>query len=299
MGNSVGFFVGLLFELGVFHRLSHGELLGLEIKDLLDDCTTIRIVQQTKGTKLTPELKTANSARLVDLSPEVAVLLREFLGGRTSGSVFANRLRKPLNPSNIRNRVIHPLLEEKDLTFGGTHIFRRFQMTWLCENSVPSDIERFWLGHANQSLGDDYSMLKGTSASTNEWRRKSASALSYPTRAPSVVPIVPKTTPHKEQQVVVQVRTVLEIKGVARAAHVDRASALSVEGQRLENRSAPGDGSVRSCHRVCAGQSGSMDQEWTRTPRHRIIGEQLAEFPKKAKFGINFNLWAAVCHLPF
>ncbi len=52
-----------------------------------------------------------NSARLVDSSPEVAALLREFLGGRTFGLVFANRLGKPLNPSNIRNRVIHPLLE--------------------------------------------------------------------------------------------------------------------------------------------------------------------------------------------
>ena len=68
-----------------------GELLGLEIKDLLDDFTTVRIIQQAKGTKLTPELKTANSARFVDISPEVAALLREFLGGRTSGLVFASR----------------------------------------------------------------------------------------------------------------------------------------------------------------------------------------------------------------
>ena len=34
-----------------------GELLGLEIKDLLDDFTTVRIIQQAKGKKLTPELK--------------------------------------------------------------------------------------------------------------------------------------------------------------------------------------------------------------------------------------------------
>jgi integrase len=56
-----------------------GELLGLEIKNLLDDLTTVRIIQQAKGTKLTSELKTANSARFVDICAEVATLLREFL----------------------------------------------------------------------------------------------------------------------------------------------------------------------------------------------------------------------------
>jgi len=46
-----------------------GELLGLEIKDLLDDFTTVRIIQQAKGKQLTPELKTANSVRFIDISP--------------------------------------------------------------------------------------------------------------------------------------------------------------------------------------------------------------------------------------
>jgi integrase len=132
-----------------------GELLGLEIKDLLDDFTTVRIIQQARGKKLTPELKTANSVRFVDICPEIAALLREFLGARTSGLVFPNRTGKPLNPSNIRNRVIHLLLKTKGLPLGGNHIFRRFRMTWLRENSVPPDIERFWLGHANRTVGDD------------------------------------------------------------------------------------------------------------------------------------------------
>ncbi|SRR6266480_824221 len=90
-----------------------GELLGLEIKDLLDNFTTIRIIQQAKGKQLTPELKTANSVRFVDISPEVAALLKEFVAGRTTGLVFPNRVGRPLNPSNIRNRVIHPLLRDE------------------------------------------------------------------------------------------------------------------------------------------------------------------------------------------
>ncbi len=67
----------------------------------LDDFTTVRIIQQARGTRLSQELKTPNSARFVDISAEVAALLREFLAGRTAGLVFPNRMGKPLNPSNI------------------------------------------------------------------------------------------------------------------------------------------------------------------------------------------------------
>jgi integrase len=180
-----------------------GELLGLEIKDILDDFTTIRVVQQAKGTRLTPELKTANSVRLIDICPEVAALLREYLGGRTLGLVFPSRSGKPLSQSNIRNRVIHPLLQEKGLPVGGNHIFRRFRMTWLRENSVPADIERFWLGHANQTVGDDYSMLK----KNQKFRKQIADKIGVGFELPdsissSVVPNVPKTVVVDTEQVV-------------------------------------------------------------------------------------------------
>jgi len=180
-----------------------GELLGLEIKDLLDDFTTVRIIQQAKGTKLTPELKTANSVRFVDICPEVAALLREFLGARTSGLVFPNRTGKPLNPSNIRNRVIHPLLETKGLPIGGNHIFRRFRMTWLRENSVPADIERFWLGHANRTVGDDYSMLKKNVKFRKQIADRIGVGFELPASIPSsVVPNVPKMAVQQAEQVV-------------------------------------------------------------------------------------------------
>lgn len=172
-----------------------GELLGLEIKDLLDDFTTIRVVQQAKGTRITSELKTVNSARFVDLCPEVAALLKEFVGGLSSGLVFPNRFAKPLNPSNIRNRVIHPLLRERGLPLGGFHIFRRFRLTWLRENSVPADIERFWLGHANQTVGDDYSMLNKNVKFRKQIADKIGAGFALPSSilAP-VVPNVPKMT---------------------------------------------------------------------------------------------------------
>jgi integrase len=181
-----------------------GELLGLEIKDLLDDFTTIRVVQQAKGTELTPDLKTANSVRFVDICPEVAALIKEYLRGRTSGLVFSSRMGKPLNPSNLRTRVIHPLLKKKGVPLGGTHIFRRFRITWLRENSVQPDIERFWLGHANQTVGDDYSMLKKNVTLRKQIADKIGPGFEVPGSifAP-VVPNVPRMAVEIEEEVLV------------------------------------------------------------------------------------------------
>jgi hypothetical protein len=68
-------------------------------------------------------------------------------------------------------------------------------MTWLRENSVPADIERFWLGHANRTVGDDYSMLK----KNVQFRKKIADRIGVGFELPdsissSVVPNVPKMT---------------------------------------------------------------------------------------------------------
>lgn len=179
------------------------EPFSLEIKDLLGDFTTVRIIRQAKGKHLTTELKTANSERLVDISPEVAALLKEFLAGRTTGLVFPNRGGTPLNPSNVCNRVIRPLLRMKGLPTGGNHIFRRFRTKWLRENSVSPDIERFWLGHANRTVGDDYSMLKNNI----KFRKQIADNIWVGFELPnsvwaSVVPNVPKTAVEQAGQAV-------------------------------------------------------------------------------------------------
>jgi len=42
----------------------------------------------------------------------------------------------------------------------GAHAFRRFRTTWLRKQHAPEDLVRFWLGHANKSVTDDYSKLK-------------------------------------------------------------------------------------------------------------------------------------------
>jgi integrase len=114
---------------------------------------------------------------------------------------FQSRLGKSLNPSNIRNRVIHPLLRQMRLPLGGCHIFRRFRMTWLRENSAPADIERFWLGHANQTVGDAYSMLKKNARFLKEIADRIGVGFKLPDPVwASIVPNVPKMAVEETDQ---------------------------------------------------------------------------------------------------
>jgi hypothetical protein len=76
-------------------------------------------------------------------------------------------------------------------------------MPWLRENSVPADVERFWLGHANQSVGDDYSMLKRNV----KFRKQTANRIGVGFELPGsisapVVPNVPKIAVQQAQEAV-------------------------------------------------------------------------------------------------
>jgi integrase len=105
-------------------------------------------------------LKTSNGEREIDLPKSVAKLLMDFIGNRTSGLVFCARNGKPLSQPNIVNRWLHPMLEQLKAPIAGNHAFRRFRITHLRKNLVPKDLEHFWMGHADEEIGDLYSKMK-------------------------------------------------------------------------------------------------------------------------------------------
>jgi len=134
-----------------------GEVLGLEIeKHFADDFTTILVRQQAKGRNITSELKTRNAIRDIDIHPEVAKLLREFIGNRKSGLLFSSQNGTPLSKSNIRNRILYPILEAMGVEKGTPHVFRRFRATWLRKQKAPEDLIRLWLGHGGSTVTDLY-----------------------------------------------------------------------------------------------------------------------------------------------
>jgi len=131
-----------------------GELLGLSIQDLSDDGTTITVAKQATRGGLTNRLKTHNAYRTVDVHPDVAAELVAFIGDRTTGLAFASSTDKPLSHSNLRNRLLYPILKAAGIDKAGFHAFRRFRVTHLRKNRVPEDLIRFWLGHGHKTVTD-------------------------------------------------------------------------------------------------------------------------------------------------
>jgi integrase len=149
----------LLFALLGGSGLRAGEALGLEIQDISPDASTIVVKQSVwNGQKQTP--KTHSALREVDLHPSLASMLKEFIGERESGLLFQTKNGRPLSQSNIVRRKLHPILKTLGREKAGLHSFRRYRVTHLRKNRVPEDLLRFWIGHANKSVTDGYSMMK-------------------------------------------------------------------------------------------------------------------------------------------
>lgn len=137
-----------------------GEALGIDIKNISPDGGTIKICQKAWRNELHDYLKTDNGGREVDLHPKVAAMLKDFIGERKEGLLFRSKTGKPLSQSNVLRRSLHPVLAKLNQPKCGAHAFRRFRLTWLRKNDVPKDLERFWMGHEDEEIGDRYSKLK-------------------------------------------------------------------------------------------------------------------------------------------
>ena len=149
----------VLFALLAGTGLRIGEALGLKGSDLSPDCRTIHVQRSVwRGQEQSP--KTANSVRVVDVPESLAQVLHAHA---KPGYLFSTAKGRPLQARNVL-RVLHGT--EKRIGF---HAFRRFRLTWLRKRGVPSDLERCWMGHAAQEIGDIYSKLKDDVEYRREW----------------------------------------------------------------------------------------------------------------------------------
>lgn len=180
-----------------------GEALGIEIdKHISPDFLTISIKQKVRHCKIEPRVKTRSAVREVDLHPSVAALLREFVGERKKGFLFASRNGKPLSASNVLRRHLHPALKQLGYVneFTGTHkagmhAFRRFRSTYLKNfTTCPEGVRDFWLGHAGTDMSDLYDKIKRDVAFRRQWAKKCGIGFEL---VPLVVPNVPPKRPKR------------------------------------------------------------------------------------------------------
>lgn len=133
--------------------LRAGELLGLEVRHF--DGASVKVEQALWRAKVgTP--KTNNAFRTVDLYPDVAALLKQFIGNRTTGFILQSRNRKPMSQVNLLRRELHPMLETLGISMRGFHSFRRFRNTFLRQSHCPDGVLKFWMGHAEGDMSDRY-----------------------------------------------------------------------------------------------------------------------------------------------
>ena len=187
----------MLFILCGAAGLRIGEALGIEIdKHMSPDFLTIYLRQKVRHCKVEGRLKTASAVRDVDLHPEIAGLLKAYVGERSSGFLFTTRNGKPLASSNVIRRHLHPAL--KSLKYvnphtgnhkAGNHAFRRFRSTYLRNHTeCPEGLYKYWLGHAGETMSDLYDKVK----EDVPFRKKWAEQCGFGFELPSVVPNVPK-----------------------------------------------------------------------------------------------------------
>jgi integrase len=137
-----------------------GEALGLEVgKHISSDFRTLFIAQKAKAGAIQPYLKTKNGERQVDLCPQLAEMLREFVGERKTGLLFHTSTGAQLLQANTLQDSLHPILNYLAHEYGGFNIFRRFRLTQLETSGCPEALKHFWSGHAPKHVSERYVKL--------------------------------------------------------------------------------------------------------------------------------------------
>ena len=119
-----------------------------------------------------PYLKTKNGVRQVDLCSSLATLLKEHIGGRTSGLLFHTSTGAQLLRANTLQDSLHPILKAMNHAKGGFNIFRRFRLTHLEKSDCPDALKHFWSGHAPRHVSERYVKLLGDRQYRLDWAEK-------------------------------------------------------------------------------------------------------------------------------
>ena len=164
-----------LYVLAVTTGMRRGEVLGLKWSDIDLEKATVSVrrtlTRTDNGKRVTlGDPKTKRSRRTIRLTPQAVEALRvhlekqlqemEALGDRYSdqGLVFTTEAGTPINPSNLRQRSLAPLLKRAGLPHIRFHDLRHTCATLLLSKNVHPKFVQELLGHATIAITlDTYS----------------------------------------------------------------------------------------------------------------------------------------------
>jgi integrase len=151
----------MIYFLSLVTGMRISEILAIEIdRHIEPDCSIIHVRQQREkdANILKPHLKTEAGLRDIDLHPDAARILRDFIGSRKSGFLFQTANGTMLEPGNVERDSLSPILKEIGRDEVGTrfNVFRRFREAVLQRSEARQILIDYWMGHANPSMGDRY-----------------------------------------------------------------------------------------------------------------------------------------------
>jgi integrase len=200
----------VLYALLAGTGLRIGEALAIRISGtdeqtvIAPDCRTIYVKKSIYGST-EQEPKTRDAIRDVDVAPELATFIRNYIGSRKDGYLFCSDSGKPLLQRNILRDSLHTIQRGREArqtyrevngtkvkhiyleaipavrdNTEGFHAFRRYRATHLDLAGVPNGIKQFWLGHADKSITDRYIKMKGRVKERQEWAVKAGLGFKLP-----------------------------------------------------------------------------------------------------------------------
>jgi integrase len=146
-------FYGLLAELG----LRCGELCGVTVDDI-DLQRGLLVVRQSAWRGKIGSPKTANSVRVLDLSPECVAHLSTFLVSWRPNSarlLFATRNGTPWDQNLLLKRYFRPLLAKLGIAVprgNGFHALRHANSTLMDQFGTPLKVRQDRLGHVDSRM---------------------------------------------------------------------------------------------------------------------------------------------------
>lgn len=160
-----------------------GEALGLEVRHLTNDCRTVNIEQSCWQNQIQLP-KTRNSIRKIDLTNDVAEMLKQFTQGR-SGFIFCTKRQKTILQRGLL-KSLHRLEDDLGFQKAGFHSMRRYRNTWLLKQQAPESLIKYWMGHAKAGMTGLYDKV----ADDREFRLKVAEQIGTGFQVPTI-PTVP------------------------------------------------------------------------------------------------------------
>jgi integrase len=175
------------------------EALALEVRHIINDGRTIKVEQQVEKDRpqIVKYLKTNASKREIDLHPDVAEYLRQYIAGK-SGLLFQTANGTPHLYGNLAERWFTPRLIKMELDEKGMgwHSFKRFRKTWLRGARCLEDINNFWMAHKPKTMSEIYSHLH----EELRLRLDEAERVGYGFIIPKTVDVVPNVPRFSERE---------------------------------------------------------------------------------------------------